>query len=172
MASTDKKALTLRAHRDIEVAYLGRGWSFPVRWHLGSDSRQGGLIEADELRLDRSIGQDVRVELVEGTVDIRQSIELILETMQGERVMHPDFGSEVHRYVFAAITVETMHNLGRAVRRALLRWERRIREIEVDVQENRTQVGRVDVHIQYTIDIHRMRQSLVYPFYVAHPENW
>ena len=170
MASQGKGALTIRATQDVETAYLGQGWAFPVRWHRGRDVPQE--TSGEELRLDDLVGKRIRVEMVTGLTDIQQSIELILETMHGERVMRPDFGSEAHRYLFASITVETRTNLGRAVRRALLAWEKRIRNIEVDVREHELERGRLDVHIDFDVEVHQMRQSLIYPFYIAHPENW
>jgi phage baseplate assembly protein W len=155
--SVEDEPYRLRAGMDVETAYLGRGWSFPVRW-----PRAGSEPAAE---------RPVQVELVSGTADVREAIPLILETMLGERVMRPTFGSELQRFVFAPLTVETCANLARTVRGALLEWELRIHEVEVEVEPHPTEPGRLDVRIDYAIDVHRMRQSLVYPFYTR-PERW
>jgi len=42
---------------------------------------------------------------------------------------------------------------------------------EVTVTVNPHQLGRLDVEIGFVIDTHRTRQSLIYPFYVTHPEK-
>lgn len=158
--------------RTIETAYLGRGWSFPVRWDLISQDdqfdREGFLRTKSMRKLSRS---RLSVQMVSAIDDIRQSIILILETIVGERVMHPEFGSEIHRYVFAAITPESKYNLAMHVRKALLLWEKRIREIDVRVQERTGEIGRLDIEMEFLVDVHRMRQSLIFPFYVNHPER-
>ncbi|QDU68933.1 GPW/gp25 family protein [Engelhardtia mirabilis] len=141
------------AGRSFEDAYLGRGWAFPVTWRT---DRDGG-------------GGRVRVNMAEKLEDIQQSIRLILETAMGERVMNPEFGSEVQRYVFAPITPQSMADLGRAVRQALIVWERRIRGVEVDVGSHQGEIGRLDVKISFFVDTHRMRQSFIFPFYVDQP---
>ena len=58
--------------------FLGRGWWMPVM-------------------LDERTG---RVREVEYEEDIRQSIRIIVETAQGERVMRPDFGCGLLHQVF------------------------------------------------------------------------
>ena len=50
-----------------EPAFLGRGWSFPPSF-------------------DHTTGQ---IRLVEGIEDINQSLEILLSTSLGERVMQP-----------------------------------------------------------------------------------
>jgi len=143
------------AEVSFEDAYLGRGWAFPVTWRTAPGApgqpRQVG------------VNMSHRVE------DIRQSIRLILETTLGERVMNPEFGSEVQRFVFAPINPQTMADLGRAVHRALMLWERRIRGLDVQVTEHRGEVSRLDVEISFLVDTHRMRQSFIFPFYVNQP---
>lgn len=148
---------TMRNDRSSDHDHLGRGWAFPVRWWNGdapSDAHS----------------QPPYARMVEGVEDIYESIRLILETSIGERVMNPDFGSDVYSYVFATIDPQSIAGLAEAVRGALLLWERRIREVEVVVAEQANR-GIVDVQIEFLVDTHRMRHSLVFPFYVDQPEG-
>ncbi|MEE8526284.1 MAG: baseplate protein, partial [Thermoanaerobaculia bacterium] len=63
--------------------YLGRGWAFPPRWR-----RQ----PKDDL--------PVGAVLVRAEEDVRQAILIILRTgLLGDRVMLPEFGAGVDRYV-------------------------------------------------------------------------
>ena len=84
--------------------------------------------------------------------------------------MQPEFGSDVFRYVFAPIDAGTRTNLAEAVRRAIQVWERRVRNLEVEVGASPHEEGRLEVEISFDVETHRMRQSLVYPFYLEQPE--
>ena len=59
---------------DEQKAWLGRGWAFPVR----IDPATGGIAMSEHEN------------------DIRESIQIILRTSRGERVMRPDFGCGIH----------------------------------------------------------------------------
>ncbi|MGZ4387764.1 MAG: GPW/gp25 family protein [Gaiellaceae bacterium] len=122
---------------------LGRGWSFPPRWD-GSGA----------------------VELVEGEEDVRQAILILLRTGLRERVMHPDYGVGIDRYVFAGQTAETRFRLQEDVRRALVRFEPRVLVDKVEATESTGDEARIDVVIEYRIDPHRRPTSLVFPFYL------
>lgn len=139
----------------FESAYLGRGWSFPVRWSTVT-GRDG---EPDQ----------VAVQMTARVADIFESIQIILETVLGERVMRPEFGSMTNRFLFASISTQTKTGLASVVRKALLLWERRIRDIQVQVTENQEHTSRLDVEISFYVDTHRMRHSRIFPFYVHQP---
>ena len=147
-----------------DAAYLGRGWGFPPRWHDGhidSHSQQG--------KAAPSLFQ--AVSLVSAVTDIEQAIRIILGTSIGERVMQPLFGSQLQQYVFEPLAPRTYNLIAGEVQRALTMWERRIMNVEVEVTPSAAEVGRLDVRISYLLDTHRMRQNLVYPFYVRQPEQ-
>ena len=144
-------------------AHLGRGWAFPLRWFGTPQDRA-----SRPLGFERA-GSGVM--LVEREEDIRQSIRIILGTRVGERVMHPDFGSHLHEYVFQPLSPTTLNLVSEEVRRALLLWERRIADIRVKARVAEDEIGRIDVEISYRVDTHRLRQNFVYPFYVSQPEG-
>jgi hypothetical protein len=136
-------------------SYLGRGWSFPPRWTP---------VEPD----DPGAGKfpPAAVGLVEAEEDVREAILLLLRTGLCERVMHPDYGVGIDRYVFAERTAETRFRLQEAVRRALVRFEPRVIVERVSADESPVEEARIDVTIEYRIDPHRRPDSLVFPFYL------
>ena len=93
----------------------------------------------------------------------------ILSTAKGERVMRPEFGCDLHGYVFAAIDTTTITLIKSAVREALVRWEPRIDVNDVSVKMDPDQ-GRLVIGVSYTIRATNFSANLVYPFYL-HPES-
>src|SRR5882757_5638728 len=83
---------------------LGRGMSFPPR--VGS----------------------------EGESNVRESIRVILLTNLRERLMLPEFGGELGRYLFEPNTVTTRHQIGERISKALERWEPRVTVESVSVE--------------------------------------
>ena len=134
--------------------YLGRGWAFPVRWNP---------VRAD--------GVEGAVDLSEGETDVREAILLILKTAAGARLLHPEFGTGIDRYVFAPRTADTAFRLQTEVERALIRWEPRAIIDKVEARPSPDDEGRIDVFIEYRVETHRHPQSLVYPFYVIAEES-
>jgi phage baseplate assembly protein W len=124
--------------------YLGRGWSFPVRWSAAEGS----------------------VELVAAEEDVRQAILILLRTGVDERVMQPGYGAGIDRFVFQPCNSETQFRLQQDVERALLRFEPRIIVDRVAAELNAEDDARLDVQIDYRVDAHRRPMSLVFPFYV------
>jgi uncharacterized protein len=125
--------------------HLGRGWAFPVRWEAG----EVALVEAEE--------------------DVREAIMLLLRTGADERVMRPGWGAGVESFVFAPRSAQTQFRLQEDVRMALVRNEPRIVVDRVAATLPEDDEARIDVEIDFTIDEHRPRQSLVFPFYLQQP---
>ena len=126
-----------------EYPHVGTGWSFPVR--------------CDELG---------RVETAGDVEKIKQSIRIILRTNIGSRVMRPTFGADVDRYVFAPRTDQVCFQLAFDVRRSLLLEEPRILVDKVEAIPAGEAEDRIDVTIEFRIDMHRRPTSLVVPFYL------
>ncbi len=91
----------------------GRGISFPPR-----------------------IGEDGRVAWSEGAENIRDAIRVILLTEPGERLMRPDFGAGLGRFLFEPNTVTTRRAIEEAITTALRDWEPRITVESVVVDED------------------------------------
>ncbi len=123
--------------------FLGRGWSFPVEVD-GS----GRIVEAND---------DDKV---------RQSIEIILRTAPGERVMRRDFGCGIHELVFATISADMLGRVVASVSGALATWEPRIDVLGVDARPDRDDPTRLLIEIDYRVRSTNSRFNLVFPFYL------
>jgi len=126
-----------------QLSFLGRGWSFPV----GPDRRSQGL------------------EYIDGPEKVRQSIQIILETVPGERIMRPAFGCGLRRYLMTPNTTATRALIQRDVQSALKAWEPRIdvRSVEVTPGED---PALVLIEIFYAHKRDGKQGNFVYPFYL------
>ncbi|MDD9207276.1 GPW/gp25 family protein [Georgenia sp. 10Sc9-8] len=108
---------------------------------------------------------DGRIGWIDGMDLVRQSIETILDTEPGERVMLPTFGCGLRRYLMAPNTVATRTAMQQDITTALSAWEPRIRltEVAVTPAEHPTQVW---VSISYVRLADLRPDNLVYPFYL------
>ena len=125
--------------------FLGRGVKFPLQ----VNPRSGKLA------------------MTEGEEDIREAIRIILHTIRGERVMRPDFGSNVTDYVFAPASSSRRESLSAHVRDILTRQEPRITDVTVDCREIAGMSGGRAVEVSYLVRDTNNRYNHVYPFYVT-----
>ena len=72
------------------------------------------------------VGGNGRVIWSEGEDNIRESIRVILLTEPGERLMLPEFGAGLGRFLFEPNTVATRRAIAERITRALARWEPRV----------------------------------------------
>ncbi len=100
-----------------------------------------------------------------GMERLRQSVETILDTEPGERVMLPDFGCGLRRYLMAPNTPATRTAIREELEAALIRWEPRIRltGVAVSPTEEPTMLW-IDISYQRRVDLRP--DNLVYPFYL------
>jgi len=128
--------------------FLGTGWSFPV----GTDYKGD---------IDLSSAED----------NIQQSVEIIIGTAKGERAMRPDFGCEIHDYVFASADPATLSMIEDSVEDALVQWEPRIDVENVDARRDDANPDRVLVDIEYWVRKTNSSANMVYPFYLTEGEQ-
>lgn len=124
--------------------FLGTGWKFPVQ-------------------LDEKTG---RIAMSTMEEDIKEAIRIILLTNIGERVMRPDFGSNMQDYVFESDSVAFLTSVRNAVIDALTRHEPRITNIDVDVRMQGSSKAEAVISIGYTVRSSNNYFNLVYPFYL------
>ena len=96
---------------------------------------------------------------------VRQSIETILDTEPGERLMLPGFGCGLRRYLMAPNTVSTRAAIQHDVEAALVAWEPRISLIHVSVTADK-KPALVWIDISYVRTADLRADNLVYPFYL------
>jgi phage baseplate assembly protein W len=123
-------------------AWVGRGPRFPLR-----------------------PGRDGSLSYVGGEEIIRQSIETILDTQPGERVMLPNFGCGLRRYLMEPNTTATRASMQQDIEDALRRWEPRIELTGVAVAPD-DNPALVWIEIAYVRLVDRRADNLVYPFYL------
>jgi phage baseplate assembly protein W len=123
--------------------FLGRGWSFPV-----------------------AVDASGRIALSDYENDIREALRIILLTAKGERVMRPDFGAGLHDFVFESMSATTIGRVQAAVRDALIEWEPRVQVLEVNVEPERGEFGKLLIDIDYKVRATNNRFNLVFPFYL------
>lgn len=104
--------------------------------------------------------------MVSGEVDIRESLWILLSTAKGERVMLPDYGCDIWRFVFSPISPLLIGQVNYAVSQAILNWEPRITVERVDSRADYSRPGTLLVEIEYLIRRTNTRSNLVYPFYL------
>lgn len=126
-----------------EKAFLGTGWAFPP-----------GLDDKGKIRL---------VSLEE---DVRQAILIIIQTVLGERVMRPDFGSGLHNLVFEPVNRTTMALVQNTVERALIDWEPRIEINNLEVTTDQSQRNTLEINLLYTVRATNTQFNLVFPFFL------
>jgi phage baseplate assembly protein W len=85
---------------------------------------------------------------------VRQSIQIILRTLPGERLMRPAFGGGLQRYLHEPNTLTTRRRIHDLVVQTLGRWESRITVERVEVQEVPDRPTWVRVELAY-----RMRRT-------------
>ena len=125
--------------------FLGRGLKFPLQ----VDPRTG------------------KFAMVSHEDDIREAIGIILNTMQGERVMRPGFGSNIMEYTFAPSSSSTREGIARQVREQLIYQEPRITDVNVRCREMNERSGALVVEVDYTVRSTNNRYNHVYPFYLT-----
>ncbi len=124
--------------------FLGRGFSFPPR-------------------VDAATGRFVMVDAEE---DIREAIYIILMTRKGERMMLPEFGSRIHDYVFDLPDQAAVNLISTEVVDALTRWEPRVINIGVEIDDSNIADGKLVFNVSYTVRDTNNPNNMVFPFYL------
>jgi phage baseplate assembly protein W len=125
-------------------AFLGSGWSFPPEFN--------------------SPGQGIS--LVDGELDIKQSLHILLSTNPGERVMKPEYGCGIKAMVFDEINLSIITKMKTIITKSVLFFEPRINLRSVDIQTKDSLEGTLYITLDYTVITTNSRANLVYPFYI------
>ena len=107
--------------------------------------------------------------MVEGREDIEESLEILLSTSLGERVMLPQYGCNLQDYQFEAINSNLLAFIRTLVENAILYFEPRIKLENIEVSESDTQEaieGKLEISVDYVIRETNSRFNYVYPFYL------
>lgn len=118
-----------------------------------------------------SVDQSASIAMSSGVEVIEGSINMVLMTAPGERLMRPEFGCRIWELLFEPINANTLGLMDQAVRDALGRWEPRITVDDVRIKPDQHAESLVNIEIDYTIRTTNDRRNLVYPFYVIPGEH-
>lgn len=127
-----------------KIDFTGRGWSFPPEF-------------------DRS---NRNIVMTAGREDIEQSLEILLGTIRGERVMRPDYGSNLDEMMFESFDQSMKTYLVQSVETAILYHEPRIEPLRIELNESEISKGKILIEIEYRIRATNSRFNMVYPFYI------
>lgn len=131
-----------------EKSFLGTGWSFPPQF----DARQATLVMSS------------------GEEDIRESLQILLTTRIGERIIQPEYGCDLTDYLFENLNMTTKTYIRNLVETAILYYEPRIDIEQLDFEVDDDE-GIVLLHLKYVVRSTNSRSNLVFPFYKNEASN-
>jgi uncharacterized protein len=126
------------------TSFLGKGWNFPPSF--------------------LNNGKDVL--MVEEEQDIQQSLQILLSTSQGERVMLENFGCDLNRFLFEEVSQSVINGLNNLIRDSILYYEPRIDVVRITADESEETPGMLLISIEYTVRSTNSRFNMVFPFYL------
>jgi phage baseplate assembly protein W len=132
-----------------ENSFLGSGWSFPVTFSVGN------------FQLTQSSYED----------NINESINIILQTKNGERCFEPQFGSGLQQFFFRTMDETLKGEIREAVKTSLLFNEPRITVKDVNVIYTDLLNGFVEINISYMYNQTNTRHNHVFPFHLKEGTN-
>ena len=133
---------------NAQQSFLGLGWSFPPAFHQGKGT----------------------VLMTSGVEDINKSLEILFSTMQGERVMQPEYGSDLSRFLFEPANTTLLTYMKDLINDAILYHEPRIRLLNLKL-DDRSLEGRIDIVLEYQVKGTNSRYNYVYPYYLKEGTN-
>ena len=127
-----------------EKSFLGIGWSFPPMF----DQQHGTTVMVSEEE------------------DVVQSLQILLGTRPGERVMQPSFGCNLDIMLFEPITTTLVAFVKDMIQTSILYFEPRIEVDSININTVQVEDGLILIELDYTIRSTNSRFNLVYPFYL------
>lgn len=111
----------------------------------------GALLYGRGLGFPPRVGSDGRVAWSSGEQSIEESIRIIVLTEPNERLMLPEFGAGLKRFLFEPNTVETRRLIEEEIVRALRRWEPRLSVDAVRVEADPGDAQSAVATVSYTL---------------------
>ena len=123
--------------------FLGKGWSFPPSFNA----------------------QLQTVEITEKEIDIEKSLQILLTTTVGERLMQPKYGCNMEELLFEPLNTSTKTIIIDKIRTSILYFEPRIDAKVITLNTQNELEGEVLVEIEYVVRATNSRFNFVFPFY-------
>lgn len=124
-------------------SFLGRGWSFPPEF-----SKENGAVK-----------------MLEDESDIKSSLQILLSTRPGERVMLPGYGCNLEELLFSPLNLTLKTYVTDLIKTAILYHEPRIDVKKIDIDPADELNGVLLINIDYVIRSTNSRMNMVFPFY-------
>jgi len=124
-------------------SFLGRGWGFPPEFSKNSKS----------------------VKLIEDEEDIKSSLEILLSTRLGERIMVPDYGCNLDELLFKPLNLTLKTYVVDLIKKAILYHEPRIDVNKIAIDPINELNGELLIKLDYIIRSTNSRKNMVFPFY-------
>jgi uncharacterized protein len=124
-------------------SFMGTGWSFPPAF-------------------EKSTAQ---VTMTSDEEDIQKSLEILISTRLGERVMQPGYGCNMEHLLFEPLTLSLKTYMRDLLQTAILYHEARIKLDKLDMSNSVDTEGLVLIEISYTVKATNSRFNYVYPYY-------
>lgn len=125
-------------------SFLGTGWSFPPTFDNTS----------------------AQVAMLSGEDDIDSSLQILLATALGERIMQPKFGCNLNDMVFENLDVTLQTEMKNRIEKAILFYEPRVDLEGIALTPDETG-GLIIIDVRYIVRATNTRGNLVYPFYLT-----
>jgi uncharacterized protein len=129
--------------------FLGVGWKFPIEFKTGTHS----------------------VTMLSGEDLIKNSLDTLFATNIGERVMQPDYGSELNHFLFENLTKSVITYMEARISDAILYGEPRIVVNSIEIEPDPDDPAFIEISIDYTVPVTNNRYNYVYPFYMNEGTN-
>lgn len=123
--------------------FIGVGWSFPPEFN-----RETGEVETTKLY-----------------DDIQKSLEILLTTRPGERVMQPKYGCHMEPLLFESLDTGTKTMIKERIRTSILYFESRIEAKKITLDDSNQNEGVLLISIEYIVSATNSRFNFVFPFY-------
>ncbi|WP_456314712.1 GPW/gp25 family protein [Pseudomonas shirazensis] len=126
-----------------EQTFLGIGWSFPPEFK----------------------GKTKGVTMLTDEEDIKSSLEILLSTKIGERIMQPKYGCNMDELLFSPLNQTLKTFVSDLIKTAILYHEPRIDVEKIDITKGDELSGELLVLIDFSVRATNSRINMVYPFY-------
>ena len=126
-----------------EQTFLGIGWSFPPEF---KEKTKAVTMLTDE-------------------EDIKSSLEILLSTKIGERIMQPKYGCNMDELLFSPLNQTLKTFVSDLIKTAILYHEPRIDVEKIDITKGDDLTGELLVLIDFSVRATNSRINMVYPFY-------
>ncbi len=127
----------------MNTDFLGTGWGFPPTF---DNTTNKVAMSSDE-------------------ADIQLSLQILLSTRKGERVMLPDYGCNLNEMLFEPMNTTFKSYISEMIRTAILYYEARIDLNSLLIDDSQDADGIIIINISYTVRTTNSRFNFVYPFY-------